>query len=190
MLLGVPKEPRRGETLVAATPDTVGKLIKLGYTVVVESGAGEAASFPDEHYRTAGAEIVGREEVWGADIVTCLDTPPQEELQLMREGATLVSRLNPEGSPELIEQLAELKLTSLAMDAIPRISRAQSMDVRSSMANIAGYRAVIEAASAFGRVFTGQVTAAGRFSGHHLCHRCRCGGPGRCGNGQFDGSGC
>lgn len=162
MLLGVPKEPRRGETLVAATPDTVGKLIKLGYTVVVESGAGEAASFPDEHYRTAGAEIVGREEVWGADIVTCLDTPPQEELQLMREGATLVSRLNPEGSPELIEQLAELKLTSLAMDAIPRISRAQSMDVRSSMANIAGYRAVIEAASAFGRVFTGQVTAAGK----------------------------
>lgn len=162
MLLGVPKEPRAGETLVAATPDTVGKLIKLGYTVLVESGAGEAAAYPDEHYRLAGAEIVNRDDAWGADIVTCLDTPPEEELRLMRSGATLISRLNPGGSPELVERLGELGLTSLAMDAVPRLSRAQSMDVRSSMANIAGYRAVIEAASAFGRVFTGQVTAAGK----------------------------
>ncbi|MFT3942375.1 MAG: Re/Si-specific NAD(P)(+) transhydrogenase subunit alpha [Ancrocorticia sp.] len=162
MLLGVPKEPRAGETLVAATPDTVGKLVKLGYTVLVESGAGEAAAYPDEHYRGAGAEIVNREEAWGADIVTCLDTPPEEELLLMRTGATLISRLNPGGSPALVDRLGELGLTALAMDAVPRLSRAQSMDVRSSMANIAGYRAVIEAASAFGRVFTGQVTAAGK----------------------------
>lgn len=162
MLLGVPKEPRAGETLVAATPDTVGKLIKLGYTVLVESGAGEAAAYPDEQYRVAGAEIVNRDEAWGADIVTCLDTPPEEKLLLMRTGATLISRLNPGGSPALVERLGELGLTALAMDAVPRLSRAQSMDVRSSMANIAGYRAVIEAASAFGRVFTGQVTAAGK----------------------------
>ncbi len=162
MLLGVPKEPRAGETLVAATPDTVGKLIKLGYAVCVEKGAGSAASYPDEQYRDAGADIVSREEAWGADIVTCLDTPPEEELQLLREGATVISRLNPGGSPQLVRRLSELKVTALAMDAVPRISRAQSMDVRSSMANIAGYRAVIEAASAFGRVFTGQVTAAGK----------------------------
>lgn len=162
MLLGVPKEPRAGETLVAATPDTVGKLIKLGYTVMVERGAGESAAYPDEYYRIAGAEIVDRDEAWGADIVTCLETPPEEELRLMRMGATLISRLNPGCSPELVQRLGELGLTSLAMDAVPRLSRAQSMDVRSSMANIAGYRAVIEAASAFGRVFTGQVTAAGK----------------------------
>ena len=162
MLLGVPKEPHVGEPLVAATPDTVGKLIKLGYSVCVEGGAGVAASYPDEQYRDAGAEIVSREEAWSADIVTCLDTPPEEELQLLREGATLISRLNPGGSPDLVHRLSELRVTALAMDAVPRISRAQSMDVRSSMANIAGYRAVIEAASAFGRVFTGQVTAAGK----------------------------
>lgn len=162
LLLGVPKEPRAGETLVAATPDTVGKLIQLGYTVRVEQGAGVRASYPDEQYQDAGAQLVSREEAWGSDIVTCLDTPPEEELSLLREGATLVSRLNPGGSPQLVERLSQLKVTALAMDAVPRISRAQSMDVRSSMANIAGYRSVIEAASAFGRVFTGQVTAAGK----------------------------
>ncbi|MCF2706351.1 Re/Si-specific NAD(P)(+) transhydrogenase subunit alpha [Arcanobacterium haemolyticum] len=162
MLIGVPKEPRSGETLVAATPDTVGKLIALGYEVCVEAGAGDQASYPDELFHSAGATIVNDERVWAADIVTCLDGPDDEHIAKMRPGATLISRLNPGGNKELVEKLSQAGLTALAMDAVPRISRAQSMDVRSSMANIAGYRAVIEAANAFGRVFTGQVTAAGK----------------------------
>ncbi|MCI1895299.1 MAG: Re/Si-specific NAD(P)(+) transhydrogenase subunit alpha [Ancrocorticia sp.] len=162
MLIGIPKEPAQGETLVSATPDTVKKLIKLGYDVRVESGAGAQAHYPDEQYQEAGAQIVTREDAWAADIVTCLDEPPAEELALMGKGATLISRLNPNGNTELIDRLKAAGLTALAMDAVPRISRAQSMDVRSSMANIAGYRAIVEAANAFGRLFTGQVTAAGK----------------------------
>ena len=162
MLLGVPKEPHEGESLVAATPDTVGKLIKLGYDVIVESGAGLKASYPDEQYRQAGATIAEKNEVWAADIVTCLDAPPESEISLMSRGATLIARLNPGANPDVVQTLADAGLTALAMDAVPRISRAQSMDVRSSMANIAGYRAVIEAANSYGRLFTGQVTAAGK----------------------------
>lgn len=162
MLLGVPKESFDEETLVAATPDTVKKLVKLGYSVCVETHAGEAASFPDDQYRGAGAEIVDREQAWAADIVTCLDTPPDEQIDALRPGTTLITRLNPGGHPDVVEKLADRQINALAMDAVPRISRAQSMDVRSSMANIAGYRAVIEAANAFGRLFTGQVTAAGK----------------------------
>lgn len=162
MRIGVPKEPHAGQTLVAASPDTVGKLIKLGYEVVVESGAGVAASYYDDQYQEAGAQIVSKTEAWGADIITCLDTPPDSEMALIREGATLIARMNPGANPELIDTLVEKKITGLAMDAVPRISRAQALDVRSSMANIGGYRAVIEAASHFGRLFTGQVTAAGK----------------------------
>ncbi len=162
MLIGVPKEPREGESLVAATPDTVGKLIKLGYEVCVQAGAGVEASYPDELFREAGARIVTAEEVWGADIVTCLDSPGSAYISQLKQGATLISRLNPGAHPELVEELSQAGISALAMDAVPRISRAQSMDVRSSMANIAGYRAVIEAANSFGRVFTGQVTAAGK----------------------------
>lgn len=162
MLIGIPKEPASGESLVSATPDTVKKLIKLGYEVRVEHDAGALAHYPDAQYLEAGAQIVSQEEAWGADIVTCLDAPPERELALMGSGATLISRLNPGGNPDLLAKLEEAGLTALAMDAVPRISRAQSMDVRSSMANIAGYRAVIEAANSFGRLFTGQVTAAGK----------------------------
>ena len=162
MRIGVPKEPHAGQTLVAASPDTVGKLIKLGYEVVVEEGAGVTASYYDDQYRDAGATIVSKNEAWGADIVTCLDTPPEEEMELVRTGATLIARMNPGGNPELVEKLSAKGVTALAMDAVPRISRAQALDVRSSMANIGGYRAVIEAASHFGRLFTGQVTAAGK----------------------------
>jgi len=162
LLIGVPKEPHEGESLVAATPDTVGKLIKLGYDVIVESGAGLKASYPDEQYRQAGATIAEKNEVWAADIVTCLDAPPESEISLMSRGATLIARLNPGANPDVVQTLADAGLTALAMDAVPRISRAQSMDVRSSMANIAGYRAVIEAANSYGRLFTGQVTAAGK----------------------------
>ncbi len=162
MRIGIPKEPYEGQTLVAASPDTVGKLIKLGYDVCVETGAGVRANYFDDQYEAAGAAIVSKEEAWGADIVTCLDTPTDAELSLVKRGATLVARMNPWGNDELINRFHDMGITALAMDAVPRISRAQSLDVRSSMMNVSGYRAVIEAANEFGRTFTGQVTAAGK----------------------------
>ncbi|MDO5746662.1 MAG: Re/Si-specific NAD(P)(+) transhydrogenase subunit alpha [Actinomycetaceae bacterium] len=163
MLIGVPKEPQSTDVqLVAATPDTVGKLMKLGYDVCVESGAGDDASFMDDQYAAAGAQIVGREEVWKADLVVVLDTPPDDYLQKMNPQATLLCRMAPGRNEHTISTLAKHQLTGLAMDAVPRISRAQSMDVLSSMANLAGNRAIIEAAHSYGRLFTGQVTAAGK----------------------------
>lgn len=162
MLIGIPKEPFDGQKLVSASPDTVGKLIKLGYSVCVEAGAGAAASYYDDQYEAAGAAIVGREEAWGADIVTCLDTPTEAELSLIKRGATLIARMNPRGNAATIEKFESMGITAMALDMVPRLSRAQSLDVRSSLMNVAGYRAVIEAASAFGRTFAGQVTAAGK----------------------------
>ncbi len=162
MLIGIPREAQAGQTLVAASPDTVGKLVKLGYGVCVESGAGVAASYPDAQYQAAGAAIVSKEEAWGADIVTCLDAPGEAELALLKQGVTLIARMNPHGNPDLIDRLSSLGATAMALDMVPRLSRAQALDVRSSMMNVAGYRAVIEAASAFGRTFAGQVTAAGK----------------------------
>ena len=162
MRIGIPREPAEGQKLVSATPDTVGKLIKLGYEVIVEAGAGADASYPDQLYRDAGAEVVGPQEVWQADIVTTLDTPPQDKIDQLREGTVLISRLGVRIHPEIAEVFAKRNVTAISMDAVPRITRAQAMDVLSSMANIAGYRAVIEAANAFGRLFTGQVTAAGK----------------------------
>ena len=162
MLIGIPREPNPEQTLVAGTPDSVKKLIKLGYEVVVESGAGEKASYFDDAYEQAGARVVEHEEAWGADIVVCLDTPPDPELALIKRGATLIARMNPGAHPEDIAKFEEMGITALAMDMVPRLSRSQSLDVRSSMANVGGYRAVIEAANVFGRLFTGQVTAAGK----------------------------
>ncbi|MBR2835241.1 MAG: Re/Si-specific NAD(P)(+) transhydrogenase subunit alpha [Coriobacteriales bacterium] len=162
MRIGIPKEPYSSQTLVAGTPDTVTKLIKLGYEVCVEAGAGTKANYFDDQYEAAGAQIVGKEEAWGADIVTCLDTPTEAELALIKPGATLLARMNPFGNKELPKMCADMGITALAMDAVPRLSRAQSLDVRSSMMNVAGYRAVIEAATEYGRLFTGQVTAAGK----------------------------
>ncbi|MDO5721306.1 MAG: Re/Si-specific NAD(P)(+) transhydrogenase subunit alpha [Actinomycetaceae bacterium] len=161
MHIGVPKE-RDGQPLVAATPDTVTKLIKLGYDVSVEAGAGNAARYLNAQYEAAGAQVVSSEQVWDADIILCLDPPSDAQLTLMRPEATLISRLAPGHNPERVQTYADKGITALAMDTVPRISRAQSMDVLSSMANVAGYRAVVEAASAFGRLFTGQVTAAGK----------------------------
>ncbi|WP_417289219.1 Re/Si-specific NAD(P)(+) transhydrogenase subunit alpha [Corynebacterium variabile] len=159
MLIGIPREP---QTLVAATPDTVGKLIKLGYDVAVQSGAGDQANHPDSQYESAGARIVG-DDVWStADIITTLDTPSAEQRAAMKPQATLIARLAPGRNDELVADLAAKNLTAMAMDTVPRISRAQAMDVLSSQANVAGYRAVIEAANTFGRLFTGQVTAAGK----------------------------
>jgi NAD(P) transhydrogenase subunit alpha len=159
MLIGVLNEARPGESRVSATPATVAQLLKLGYDVVVESGAGAASSFTDESYVEAGARIGKALE---ADIVFGVNAPSSEQLDGLREGATLVSILAPAFNAELVEDLGRRPITALAMDAVPRISRAQSLDVLSSMANIAGYRAVVEAAHVFGRFFTGQVTAAGK----------------------------
>ncbi|WP_455951892.1 Re/Si-specific NAD(P)(+) transhydrogenase subunit alpha [Arcanobacterium haemolyticum] len=162
MRIGVPKEPHAQQALVATTPDTAAKLVKLGYDVVIEQGAGNRASYPDSQYEAAGARIVGGPDAWGADIVLTLDTPPAEQRNLMKNGATLISRMAPASHPDTLNDLAERGITGLAMDMVPRISRAQSLDVLSSMANLAGYRAVIEAAANFGRLFNGQVTAAGK----------------------------
>ncbi|MBR3689697.1 MAG: Re/Si-specific NAD(P)(+) transhydrogenase subunit alpha [Eggerthellaceae bacterium] len=162
MLIGIPKEPHAGQKLVSASPDTVSKLIKLGYDVCVESGAGTAASYYDDQYEAAGAQIVSKDQAWGADIITCLDTPGEAELAMIKRGATLLARLNPRGNAAIIETFESMGVTAMALDMVPRLSRAQSLDVRSSMMNVAGYRAVIEAASAFGRTFAGQITAAGK----------------------------
>ncbi|SFT52185.1 NAD(P) transhydrogenase subunit alpha [Geodermatophilus amargosae] len=162
MLIGVPAETRRNETRVAATPTSVGAVCALGHEVLVQSGAGEAASFPDEAYVAAGARMGSAADAWGADVVLHVNAPTGDEIGRLRPGAVLVSLLAPALSPDLVQALAARGVTALAMDAVPRISRAQSLDVLSSMANIAGYRAIVEAAHAFGRFFTGQVTAAGK----------------------------
>ena len=159
MIIGVVRESKPGETRVAATPATVGQLLKLGYEVVVAPGAGERADFPDEAFVDAGASVG---DAWRADVVFAINAPSEDELDQMKPGATLVALLAPRVKPEIVETLAKRPITALSMDAVPRISRAQSLDVLSSMANIAGYRAVIEAAHEFGRFFTGQVTAAGK----------------------------
>lgn len=162
MLIGVPRETKHGERRVAATPATVTQLLKLGYEVLVESGAGDPSSFTDEAYREAGAQIGSDAQAWGAPIVFHVNAPDPSQIGLLQPGSYLVSMMAPAQSPELLQALADRGVTALAMEAVPRISRAQSLDVLSSMANIAGYRAVIEAANAFGRFFTGQVTAAGK----------------------------
>lgn len=161
MLIGVPKEGVN-QPLVGATPDTVKKLISLGYDVRVQSGAGAYAHLTDQAYADAGAELTDEAGAWGADLVIALDAPTDEHLALMRSGATLITRLAPARNPELLEKLRAAGVTAMAMDTVPRISRAQAMDVLSSQANVAGYRAIVEAAAAFGRLFTGQVTAAGK----------------------------
>ncbi|MDR3659736.1 MAG: Re/Si-specific NAD(P)(+) transhydrogenase subunit alpha [Mycobacterium sp.] len=159
MIIGIPRESLAGETRVAATPQTVEQLIKLGYEVVVEAGAGAASSFADSAYVAAGAGIGSP---WDADVVFKVNAPNDAEIAAVRDGATVISLISPALNPELVDKLATRPITVLAMDAVPRISRAQSLDVLSSMANIAGYRAVVEAAHRFGRFFTGQVTAAGK----------------------------
>src|SRR3989338_8500855 len=164
LMIGIPREIAPGEKRVATVPEVVEKLIKLGFKVAVESGAGDAANFSDDVYRAAGAEIVeGAAKLWAAsDIVFKVRGPTAEEVGLVREGSTLVSFIWPAQNPDLLKLLAAKKATVLAMDSVPRISRAQKLDALSSMANIAGYSAVIEAAHHFGRFLTGQITAAGK----------------------------
>ena len=165
LTIGVPRETYAGEKRVAAVPEVVEKLIKLGFAVRVESGAGAAANFSDESYQAAGARIAASaaELMGGADILFKVRAPAQDEIALMRPGSTLISFIWPAQNPQLMQQLADRKLTVLAIDSLPRqLSRAQKMDALTSMASISGYRAVIEAANAFGRFFNGQVTAAGK----------------------------
>lgn len=162
MRIGIPRESKVGETLVAATAKTAGQLVALGYDVVVESGAGTLADQPDSAFTDAEIRIGTASEVWASDIVVKVNAPTDAEIEWLARGTTIISLMAPARSPELVDKLAGVGVTALAMDAVPRISRAQSLDVLSSMANVAGYRAVIEAAHAFGRQFTGQVTAAGK----------------------------
>src|SRR5580765_6604723 len=163
-VIGVPREVFPGEKRVATVPDVVPKLAKLGFGVIVQSGAGEAASISDAAYEAAGARIVAdAASAWsGADIIFKVRAPTLDEVRSMREGQVLVSFIWPAQNPELLQALAARKVTVLAMDSVPRISRAQKLDALSSMANIGGYRAVIEAAHEFGRFFTGSITAAGK----------------------------
>jgi len=162
MQLGVPKESITKEARVAATPKTVEQLVKLGFTVSIEKNAGKQASFSNENYEQAGASISTKKDIWNSDIILKVNAPTDSEIDLIKEGATLISFIWPAQHPELLEKLKTKKINLLAMDCVPRISRAQSLDALSSMANIAGYRAVIEAAHQFGRFFTGQITAAGK----------------------------
>jgi NAD(P) transhydrogenase subunit alpha len=163
--IGVPKETAAGEKRVATVPEAVEKLIKLGFKVLVQSGAGDGANCSDDSYRAAGAEIAATAaQLWsGSDIVFKVGVPTTEEVDLMREGGTLIGFIWPAQNPELMQQLAAKKATVLAIDSLPRVlSRAQKMDALTSQAGVAGYRAVIEAANAFGRFFNGQITAAGK----------------------------
>ncbi|MCS3843275.1 Re/Si-specific NAD(P)(+) transhydrogenase subunit alpha [Microbacterium sp. AK031] len=161
MRIGIVRE-QDGEARVAATPQTVGALRKLGYEIAVETGAGTASAYPDDAFAAAGAAIVSADEAWSSPIVLKVNAPTDAEIARIADGATLIALLSPNLRPELRQALATRGITALALDAVPRISRAQSMDVLSSMSNISGYRAVVEAANEFGRFFTGQVTAAGK----------------------------
>lgn len=162
MRIGIPKETLPGETRVAATPRTVEQLLKLGYEVLVEEGAGKTAHLEDSAYVAAGATIVDREQVWACPILFKVNPPSDAAVDRLQPGTILISFFWPALNPKLLQQLQEKNITVLAMDMVPRMSRAQAMDALSSMANISGYRAVVEAASEFGRFFTGQITAAGR----------------------------
>ena len=164
MKIGVPREIHAGERRVATTPDVATQLIKMGFGVAVQSGAGAEASFPDAAYEEAGCEIIASaEDLWAqCDLILKVRAPEGAEIGMLRPEQTLISFVMPGQNPELLEQLTATGATVMAMDSVPRISRAQKVDALSSMANIAGYRAVIEAAQHFGRFFTGQITAAGK----------------------------
>jgi len=170
--IGIPKEINPGEKRVAGTPETVIKLKKLGFDVAVESGAGEGISVTDAEYREAGAEIIAdTNDLWGAADIVLKVRPPEtneklhvHEADLLRKDATLIGFIWPAQHKDVIERLAKRKATVFAMDSVPRITRAQKMDTLSAMANIAGYRAVIEAAAHYPRFFTGQITAAGKIN--------------------------
>jgi len=164
MITGIPKEVSEDESRVGATPQTVKRLLKQGFDVLIETGAGASANFSDEAYKEAGASIAASaDEVYQkSDIILKVLAPTSQEVAKMRSGQVSLSYLQPAQNQELLKALADQGVQAIAMDAIPRISRAQKMDVLSSMANIAGYRSVIEGANHFGRFLNGQITAAGK----------------------------
>ncbi len=172
MKIAIPKEIKAGEKRVATTPEAAQHLIKLGYTVQIESSAGNHAKYRDEDYQAVGVEVItDTRELWSnADIILKVRAPEFNEslgineVDLLKEGQTLICFIWPAQNAELLETLAAKKVNTLAMDMVPRISRAQKMDALSSMSNIAGYRAVVEASQHFGRFFTGQITAAGKIN--------------------------
>jgi NAD(P) transhydrogenase subunit alpha len=164
MRIGVPMERHAGERRVATTPDVAAQLIEMGFSVAIESDAGKKANYSDAAFAAAGCDVVAsREAIWkDSDIILKVRAPDVNEAPLLQKGQTLISFFWPAQNPALLQQLTESGVTVMAMDSVPRISRAQKMDALSSMANIAGYRAVVEAAQHFGRFFTGQITAAGK----------------------------
>jgi NAD(P) transhydrogenase subunit alpha len=162
MRIGVPKERAAGERRVAIAPEAIAKLVKRGHAVAVERGAGEGSLITDEAFAAVGAELVDRAAAWAAEIVVKIDPPTLEEVALLREGGTIISLLYPHLRKDVVEALRGRKATALALECIPRTSIAQSFDVLSSMANIAGYRAVIEAAGELGSFLGLQMTAAGK----------------------------
>ena len=169
MRISIPKEIYPGEQRVALTPETAAHIQKLGYSISIESGAGELANFSDDSYRDAGVTVVGdTRQLWSdADIILKVRAPAEstelgDEVELLKPDTLLISFIWPAQNETLMQRLSERKVSVIAMDSVPRISRAQKLDALSSMANIAGYRAVVEAAGQFGRFFTGQVTAAGK----------------------------
>ena len=163
MRIGVPKEIHTGEQRVATTPDVAAQLIKLGFDVAVEAGAGSAANYSDSSYKDASCELVAADGIWSnCDLILKVRAPEGGEADTLRPDQTLICFLWPAQNPDLLKQLTDSGATAMSMDSVPRISRAQKMDALSSMANIAGYRSVVEAAQLFPRFFTGQITAAGK----------------------------
>ena len=164
MRIGVPREVHKGEQRVATTPDVAAQLIKLGFDVAVEANAGAAANYSDGSYKDAGCEVISAaEDIWSkSDLILKVRAPEDGEADKLRSDQILICFLWPAQNPDLLKQLTESGATAMSMDSVPRISRAQKMDALSSMANIAGYRAIVEAAQHFGRFFTGQITAAGK----------------------------
>uniref|UniRef100_A0A674P1F8 proton-translocating NAD(P)(+) transhydrogenase n=1 Tax=Takifugu rubripes TaxID=31033 RepID=A0A674P1F8_TAKRU len=168
LTVGVPKEILQNERRVAISPAGVQALVKQGFNVIVESGAGEPSKFPDEHYSQAGAAIRDMKDVFGSDVVVKVRAPAfnpalgVHEVDMLKDASTLISFIYPAQNPELMDMLSQKKATVLAMDQVPRVTIAQGYDALSSMANIAGYKAVVLAANSFGRFFTGQITAAGK----------------------------
>ncbi len=162
MIIGIPKETLSGENRVASAPTAVAALLKLGFEVQVQKGCGTKASFTDQEFIEAGASVVTKKNVWQSDIIFKVNPPSIEEIELMKDGANLISFIAPAQNDDILAALKAKSITTLAMEMVPRMTRSQSMDALSSMANIAGYRAVIEATHHFGRFLTGQITAAGK----------------------------